>query len=233
MLAIRKKDERGVANFGWLKSHHTFSFGEYHDQRFMGFGPLRVINEDRVAPARGFDTHGHRDMEIISYVISGELLHEDTMGTVSVIRPGEVQRMSAGTGVRHSEYNASGEEEVHFLQIWVEPDTQNLQPSYDQKAFSDAEKTNRLRLVASGDGREGSITIHRDVDLYASVLEPGVQLQHEFSAGRRGWLQLIRGELDANGATMSAGDGLSIQDTEVLNLRAITPVELLVFDMDR
>ena len=155
------------------------------------------------------------------------------MGTVSVIRPGEVQRMSAGTGVRHSEYNASGEEEVHFLQIWVEPDTQNLQPSYDQKAFSDAEKTNRLRLVASGDGREGSITIHRNVDMYASVIEPGVQLQHEFSAGRRGWLQLVRGELDANGATMSAGDGLSIQDTEVLNLRAITPVELLVFEMDR
>jgi redox-sensitive bicupin YhaK (pirin superfamily) len=232
MLAIRNKDERGVANFGWLNSRHTFSFGEYHDQRFMGFAPLRVINEDRVAPARGFDTHGHRDMEIITYVISGALLHEDNMGNGSVIRPGDVQRMSAGSGVRHSEYNASSEEEVHFLQIWIEPKTLNLQPSYEQKAFSDAEKTNRLRLVGSGSGREGSITIHRDVDLYVGVLEHGVQLQHVFSAGRRGWLQLIRGEVDANSTTLSAGDGLSIQDTEILNLRAITPAELLIFDMD-
>ena len=231
MLAIRKKDERGVANFGWLNSHHTFSFGEYHDQRYMGFGPLRVINEDRLAAARGFDTHGHRNMEIISYVISGEMLHEDTMGTVSTIRPGDIQLMSAGTGVRHSEYNASDEEEVHFLQIWIEPETLNLQPGYEQKAFSDAEKTNRLRLVGSGDGREGSITIHRDADLYAGILEPGVQLQHAFSSGRRGWLQLIRGEIDANGTTLSAGDGLSIQDTETLNLRGITPAEFLVFDM--
>jgi redox-sensitive bicupin YhaK (pirin superfamily) len=231
MLVIRNKDERGVANFGWLDSRHTFSFGEYHDQRFMGFGPLRVINEDRVAPARGFDTHGHRDMEIISYVISGELLHEDTMGTVSAIRPGDFQLMSAGSGVRHSEYNASAEEEVHFLQIWVEPDTLNLEPNYEQKAFSDAEKTNRLRLVGSGNGRDGSITIHRDVDLYAGVLEPDVQLQHAFSAGRRGWLQLIRGEVDVDGAALSAGDGLSIQDTEILKLRAITSAELLVFDM--
>ena len=231
MQAIRKKDERGVANFGWLDSHHTFSFGEYYDQRYMGFGPLRVINEDRVAAARGFDTHGHRDMEIISYVISGEMLHEDTMGTVSTIRPGDIQLMSAGTGVRHSEYNASDEEEVHFLQIWIEPETLNLQPGYEQKAFSDAEKTNSLRLVGSGDGREGSITIHRDVDLYAGILEPGVQLQHAFSAARRGWLQLIRGEIDANGAKLSAGDGLSIQDTEILNLRGITPADFLVFDM--
>ena len=231
MLEIRKKDERGVADFGWLNSHHTFSFGGYHDQRYMGFGPLRVINEDRVAPARGFDTHGHRDMEIISYVISGEMLHEDTMGTVSTIRPGDIQLMSAGTGVRHSEYNASDEEDVHFLQIWVEPDTLNLKPSYEQKAFSDAEKTNSLRLVGSRDGREGSITIHQDVDLYAGILEPGVQLQHVFSAARRGWLQLIRGEIDANGAKLSAGDGLSIQDTEILNLRGITPADFLVFDM--
>ena len=231
MLVIRKKDERGVANFGWLDSHHTFSFGEYYDQHYMGFGPLRVINEDRVAAARGFDTHGHRDMEIISYVISGEMLHEDTMGTVSTIRPGDIQLMSAGTGVRHSEYNGSDEEDVHFLQIWVEPDTLNLKPSYEQKTFSDAEKTNSLRLVGSGDGREGSITIHRDVDLYAGMLEPGVQLQHAFSAARRGWLQLIRGEIDANGAKLSAGDGLSIQDTEILNLRGITPADFLVFDM--
>jgi redox-sensitive bicupin YhaK (pirin superfamily) len=172
-------------------------------------------------------------MEIISYVISGELLHEDTMGTVSAIRPGDFQLMSAGSGVRHSEYNASAEEEVHFLQIWVEPDTLNLQPNYEQKAFSDAEKTNRLRLVGSGNGRDGSITIHRDVDLYAGVLEPDVQLQHAFSAGRRGWLQLIRGEVDVDvdGAALSAGDGLSIQDTEILKLRAITSAELLVFDM--
>ena len=154
------------------------------------------------------------------------------MDNRSVIRPGDVQRMSAGSGFRHSEYNASGEEEAHLLQVWIEPDTLNLQPSYEQKAFSDAEKTNRLRLVGSSNGREGSISIHRDVDLYVGVLEHGVQLQHAFSAGRRGWLQLIRGEVDANGATLSAGDGLSIEDTEILNLRAITPAELLVFDID-
>lgn len=232
MLAIRHKDERGVANFGWLDSRHTFSFGHYHDQRFMGFGPLRVINEDWIAGAGGFDTHGHRDMEIITYVLSGALLHKDSMGNSAVIRPGDVQRMSAGTGVRHSEYNDSDTEEVHLLQIWIEPSTLGIAPGYEQRAFSEAEKTNRLRLVASGNGREGSITMHRDVDLYASVLEDGIELQHILAAGRRGWLQLIRGEVDVNGARLSAGDGLAIDDTEVLNLRASAAAELLFFDMN-
>ncbi len=231
MQTIRYSDERGVANFGWLDSRHTFSFGHYHDQRFMGFGPLRVINEDKVAPARGFDTHGHRDMEIISYVISGALLHEDSMGNGSTIRPGDVQRMSAGTGVRHSEYNASGEEEVHFLQIWIEPETTGIDPGYEQKAFPDADKTNCLRLLGSRTGREGSITIHRDVDLYAGLLDAGVGVAHEFAAGRCGWLQVVQGEVTVGGAALAAGDGLALQDPGSLGLAAQSKAEILLFDM--
>ena len=231
MQTIRYSDERGVANFGWLDSRHTFSFGHYHDQRFMGFGPLRVINEDKVAPARGFDTHGHRDMEIISYVISGALLHEDSMGNGSTIRPGDVQRMSAGTGVRHSEYNASGEEEVHFLQIWIEPETTGIDPGYEQKAFPDADKTNCLRLLGSRTGREGSITIHRDVDLYAGLLDAGVGVAHELAAGRCGWLQVVQGEVTVGGAALAAGDGLALQDPGSLGLAAQSKAEILLFDM--
>jgi redox-sensitive bicupin YhaK (pirin superfamily) len=231
MQTVRHSNERGAANFGWLDSRHTFSFGHYHDPRFMGFGPLRVINEDHVQPARGFDPHGHRDMEIISYVVSGALRHQDSMGNVSIIRPGDVQRMTAGTGVRHSEYNASDEEDAHFLQIWIEPEALNLPPGYEQKAFSPAEKTNRLRLVASRTGRDGSISIHRDADLHAGLLESGVSLTHAFAAGRLGWLQVVRGALTANGVTLQAGDGLSLRDEPTLKLQANAATELLLFDM--
>jgi quercetin 2,3-dioxygenase len=231
MQTVRHSNERGAASFGWLDSRHTFSFGHYHDARFMGFGPLRVINEDHVQPARGFDTHGHRDMEIVSYVISGALRHEDSMGNVSVMRPGDVQRMTAGTGVRHSEYNASDEEDAHFLQIWIEPEALNLPPGYEQKAFSTAEKANRLRLVVSRDGRDGSVSIHRDADIHAGLLESGVNLSHAFAAGRLGWLQVMRGTLTANGLSLQAGDGLSLRDTPTLALQATSETEVLLFDM--
>ena len=231
MQTVRHSEERGAANFGWLDSRHTFSFGDYHDTRFMGFGPLRVINEDRVQPARGFDTHGHRDMEIISYVISGALRHEDSLGTVSIIRPGDVQRMTAGSGVRHSEYNASDEEDVHFLQIWIEPETLNLPPGYEQKAFTDEERTNRLRLVAARDGRDGAVHIHRDADIYAGLLESGVTLKHQFKAARSGWLQVVRGELRANDLLLQAGDGVALSDVPTLQLHANAATELLLFDM--
>lgn len=231
MQTVRHSNDRGAASFGWLDSRHTFSFGHYHDPRFMGFGPLRVINEDRVQPSRGFDTHGHRDMEIISYVISGALRHEDSMGNISIIRPGDVQRMTAGTGVRHSEYNASDTEEAHFLQIWIEPEALNLPPGYEQKAFSEIEKANRLRLVVSRDGREGSVSIHRDVDIHAGMLDSGVSLTHEFDAGRCGWLQVVRGALTANGMPLQTGDGLLIQNVPELAMQVTTGAEVLLFDM--
>jgi redox-sensitive bicupin YhaK (pirin superfamily) len=231
MQVVRHANERGAANFGWLDSRHTFSFGHYHDQRFMGFGPLRVINEDHVQPARGFDTHGHRDMEIITYMISGALRHEDSMGNGSIIRPGDVQRMTAGTGVRHSEYNASDAEDAHLLQIWIEPEALNLAPGYEQQSFSAAEKNNRLRLVVSHDGREGTVSIHRDADIYAGVLAPGLTATHEFAAGRLGWLQVVRGALSANGISLRTGDGLSLRDTPTLALQAVVETEVLLFDM--
>ncbi len=231
MQTVRHSSERGAANVGWLDSRHTFSFGHYHDPRHMGFGPLRVINEDRVQPARGFDTHGHRDMEIISYVISGALRHEDSMGNVSIMRPGDVQRMTAGTGVRHSEYNASAEDDAHFLQIWIEPETQNLPPGYEQKSFSATEKTNCLRLVVSRDGRDGSVSIRRDVDIYAGLLDSGVRLSHEFPAGRDGWLQVVRGTLRANDLSLQGGDGMALRDTRTLELQSTSDSEVLLFDM--
>jgi quercetin 2,3-dioxygenase len=231
MQTVRHSDERGAANFGWLDSRHTFSFGHYHDPRFMGFGPLRVINEDWVKPSRGFDTHGHRDMEIITYMISGALRHEDSMGNGSVIHPGDVQRMTAGSGIRHSEHNASDEEDAHLLQIWIEPETLNLPPGYEQKMFSAAEKLNRLRLVVSRDGRDGSVSIHRDADIHAGVLDSGVLFAHEFAAGRLGWLQVVRGKLTANGLSLQAGDGLSLRDATTLVLQTISETEVLLFDM--
>jgi len=231
MQTVRHNNERGAANFGWLDSRHTFSFGHYHDPRFMGFGPLRVINEDYVKPARGFDTHGHRDMEIITYMVSGALRHEDNMGNGSVIRPGDVQRMTAGSGIRHSEHNASDEEDAHLLQIWIEPETLNLPPGYEQKTFGEGEKANQLRLVVSRDGRDGSVSIHRDADIYAGLLEPGVTLTHEFAAGRLGWLQVVRGTLTANGLSVQAGDGLSLRDTTTLELQTTSETEVLLFDM--
>ncbi len=228
---IRKSEERGTANFGWLDSKHSFSFGGYYDPRHMGFGPLRVINEDRVAPGGGFPTHPHRDMEIISYVVEGGLAHRDSTGTSSVIRPGDVQRMSAGTGVRHSEYNASETEPVHFLQIWIIPEKQGLRPSYEQKTFSAEEKRGKLRLVGSRDGREGSVTIHQDVDLYATRLEAGESVSHRMSAGRGAWVQVVDGELTVNGEALKAGDGVAISGTDDVRLEARAATEALLFDM--
>jgi len=231
MQTVRRSDDRGVAQFGWLDSRHTFSFGHYHDPKFMGFGPLRVINEDRVQPGRGFDTHGHRDMEIISYVVSGALRHEDSLGNGSIIRPGDVQRMTAGTGVRHSEYNASDEEPVHFLQIWIQPEALGLAPGYEQKAFPAEQQTNRLALVVARGGRDGAVSIHRDVDIYAGRLDAGVTIGHTFRAGRSGWLQVVRGELHANDLVLQAGDGLALGQVPSLELHAIGASELLLFDM--
>ncbi len=231
MKTVRRSEDRGVAQFGWLDSRHTFSFGHYHDPKFIGFGPLRVINEDRVQPGRGFDTHGHRDMEIISYVVSGALRHEDSLGNGSIIRPGDVQRMTAGSGVRHSEYNASDEEPVHFLQIWIQPEALGLAPGYEQKAFPAEQQTNRLTLVVARGGRDGAVSIHRDVDIYAGRLDAGVTIGHAFRAGRSGWMQVVRGELRANDLVLQAGDGLALGQVPSLELKAIGASELLLFDM--
>jgi redox-sensitive bicupin YhaK (pirin superfamily) len=231
MMTIRRADERGRASFGWLDSRHSFSFGHYHDPRYMGFGPLRVINEDRVVPGGGFDTHGHRDMEIISYVLDGALKHEDSMGNGSVIRPGDVQRMSAGTGVMHSEFNASDRHGVHFLQIWVLPEAQGIEPGYEQKAFARDDKLNRLRLVASRDGRDGSVVVHQDVDLYASVLEQGRAVRFEPQEGRRIWIQLASGAVSLNGEALRAGDGVAAVGPAALVITAGEDSELLLFDM--
>jgi len=231
MIAVRHADDRGLANFGWLNSRHTFSFGHYYDPQFMGFGPLRVINEDRVAPAKGFDTHGHRDMEILSYVLEGALQHKDSMGNGSVIRPGDVQRMSAGTGVRHSEFNASDAESVHFLQIWVLPEREGMEPGYEQKAFSEDEKRGRLRLVGSHDGREGSVTIHQDVDLYATVLGDDDVVSHELTAGRKGWVQIARGGAVLNGTQLNPGDGVALEGPVRFTLTGSPEAEVLLFDM--
>jgi quercetin 2,3-dioxygenase len=234
MMSIRRAEERGRGDHGWLESRHTFSFADYHDPQFMGFGPLRVINEDRVRPGQGFGTHGHSNMEIVSYVLAGALEHRDSMGNGSTIQPGDVQRMSAGTGVRHSEFNASQVEPVHFLQIWILPEANGLEPSYEQKNFSSAQKRGRLRLIGSRDGRDGSVTIHRDVDLYATVLGEGDTAAHELAAGRKGWVQLARGSATLNGEVLRAGDGVAIEGPErlVLTGTVSTPdTEALIFDM--
>jgi redox-sensitive bicupin YhaK (pirin superfamily) len=232
MISVRPADERGVANLGWLDSRHTFSFGHYYDPQHMGFGPLRVINEDRVRPGAGFDTHGHRDMEIISYVLEGALEHKDSIGTGSVIRPGDVQRMSAGSGIRHSEYNASASEPVHFLQIWLIPNEDGLSPSYEQKTFADAEKRGRLRLVASRDGRDGSVRIHQDTDLYAALLDKEESVTHVLPGGRRGWIQVVRGAIEVNGKSLRAGDGAAASDLPTLVVKAsVDGSEFLLFDL--
>src|SRR5271166_5126043 len=198
-ISVRKSEDRGKADFGWLQSRHTFSFGHYYDPKHMGFGPLRVINEDRVAPGGGFPTHPHRDMEIISYVLEGALEHKDSMGTGSVIRPGDVQRMSAGTGVLHSEYNASPTAPVHFLQIWIQPEAARLPPSYEQKSFSPDERRGRLRVIAARDGRDGAVTVHQDVTLLAGLLEPGDIVRQPLAPGRHAWVQMVRGAVDLGG----------------------------------
>ena len=234
MLIYRPANERGKADFGWLDSAHTFSFGHYQDDAWMGFGPLRVINEDRVAPGGGFATHGHADMEIISVVLEGALQHKDSIGTGSVIRPDEVQRMSAGSGIRHSEFNASQTEPVHFLQIWIMPDKQNIPPSYEQKAFPAPDRENRLRLVASGDGAEGSLKIAQQASLYSSRMTAGTGLQHPLKSGRLGWVQVISGQVSVNGQVLATGDGLGLRDEAEIVLQAgDQAAELLVFDLPR
>ena len=231
MITRRPSQERGHAQHGWLDSYHTFSFADYHDPRHMGFRTLRVINEDRVQPGKGFGTHPHRDMEIISYVLEGALAHKDSLGTGSVIRPGEVQRMSAGTGVTHSEFNSSQTELVHFLQIWILPERTGLPPGYEQRAFPTAEKQGELRLVASRDGREGSVTIHQAVDLYASLLAPGEVVTHPLSRGHHAWVQVARGSIMLNDSPLSAGDGAAVSDETRLTVTATDQAEVLLLDL--
>ncbi len=232
MLTIRPAQDRGIASFGWLDSRHTFSFGEYHNPNHMGFADLRVINEDKVAPGQGFPTHGHRDMEIISYVLEGALEHKDSIGTGSVIRPGDVQRMSAGTGIRHSEYNASKTEPVHFLQIWILPEQKGIEPGYEQKNFAIAEKQGKLKLVGSRDGRDGSITIHQKVDLYAATLSEGESVRYTFAPNRVAWLQVARGTVQLNDQTLTAGDGAAIAQESLITLQGkAQDAEVLLVDM--
>jgi quercetin 2,3-dioxygenase len=232
VITVRKAAERGLSQTDWLESHHTFSFADYADSRHMGFGRLRVINDDTVAPGRGFGKHPHRDMEILSYVLDGALEHGDSMGNGSVIRPGELQRMTAGTGVVHSERNASPQAPVHFLQIWIEPETRGLPPGYEQKAFPAEAARNALRLIASRDGRDGSVTIHQDVSLYAARLEPGARVELPLAAGRRGWVQVARGEARVGGAALGAGDGAAVErEASVTLTGGATPAEVLVFDL--
>ena len=231
MLIIRKSEERGHSNHGWLNTYHTFSFDQYYDPRFMGFRSLRVINEDFVAAGRGFPTHGHRDMEIITYVLEGELAHKDSMGNGSIIRPGEVQRMSAGTGVRHSEANPSKEASVHLLQIWILPSEEGIEPSYEQKNFTDDEKRGRLRLVASPDGSDGSVTIHQDARIYASLLDDSQQVAHQLEPNRHAWVQVARGRVEANGQTLNQGDGAALSNESQLAIAGLEPSEILLFDL--
>ena len=232
MLTLRKAEERGRANLGWLDSRHSFSFGHYYDENHMGFGPLRVINDDRVAPGGGFPTHPHGDMEIVSYVLEGALAHKDSLGTGSVIRPGDVQRMSAGSGIRHSEFNASKTEPVHFLQIWIEPERKGLEPGYEQKTFARSDKRGKLRLVGSRDGREGSVTIHQDVDLYATLLDDGGSVSHQLETGRAAWVQVAQGTATLNGEQLYPGDGVAVTEPGALTLTGTSQdAEILLFDM--
>ncbi len=231
MLNIHKSSNRGAANHGWLQSNHSFSFGHYYNPEQMGFGPLLVINEDRVEPSKGFGTHGHEDMEIISYVIKGALEHKDSMGNGSVIRYGDVQRMSAGTGVRHSEFNHSDSERVHFLQIWIEPNVKEIAPSYEEKHFDQASKTGQLRLIASPDRRDGSVLIHQDAYLYASILSAGDVLEHRIEDGRTAYVHVIRGQIDVCGNTLKTGDALKITETNLIDFRNANEVEFLFFDL--
>ncbi len=231
MITVRKAEERGAANFGWLNSRHTFSFGQYFDSNHMGFGPLRVINDDRVQPGAGFDTHGHQNMEIISYVLEGALEHKDSIGTGSVIRPGEVQRMSAGTGIRHSEFNHSREESVHFLQIWIIPEADGARPEYEQKAFDDEEKRGRLRLVGSQDGRDGSVTIHQDVNFYAGLFDDGEEATLSLASDRGAWIHVARGTVEIEGRELSAGDAIAVTRKTSVEIKGKDDGEVLVFDL--
>ncbi len=232
MIVVRPAAERGRANFGWLDSRHSFSFGNYYDPRYMGFGPLRVINEDRVQPGQGFGRHGHSDMEIISYVLEGALEHKDSLGTGSVIRPGDVQRMSAGTGIEHSEFNASKTEPVHFLQIWLIPQRRGIKPGYEQKNFTDEQKHGRLRLIASPDGQQGSVTVHLDARLYVALLDAGGEVKHPLTPGRHAWVQVARGSVALGGKSLVAGDGAAVEaETELAFKAEADGTEFLLFDL--
>jgi hypothetical protein len=231
MIAIRRSEDRGRFDHGWLDTRHTFSFAGYQDRRFMGFRDLRVINEDRVVPGEGFGTHGHRDMEIVSYVLAGALAHRDSTGGQGVLRPGEVQRMSAGTGVMHSEFNGSREEPVHFLQIWILPEAEGIRPGHEQKLFPEAERRGKLRLLVSRGGEEGSLRIHQDVRIHGALLAMGESVEHALAAGRHAWVQVARGAVTVNGEVLRAGDGAAISDEARLALRATEDAEVLVFDL--
>jgi len=232
MMTLRPSQERGHLNFGWLDTYHTFSFGEYFDPAHRGFRTLRVINEDRVAPGQGFGTHPHADMEIITYILEGELEHRDSMGNGSVIKPGDVQRMSAGTGITHSEFNPSEKKPVHLLQIWIFPDKKEIKPSYEQKHFPDEEKQNRLCLIASSDGREGSVQIHQDALVYASLVDKGNSVQHVLKPGRGAWIHLVRGSVTVNGKSLKAGDAVGVDDEESsVSIVADSQAEILLFDL--
>ena len=231
MLEVRRSAERGYFDHGWLKSHHTFSFADYHDPAWIDYGPLRVINDDRVAPGQGFGKHGHRDMEIITYLLEGELEHQDSMGNGSIIRVGDVQRMSAGLGVTHSEFNPSDKQEVHLLQIWIHPEVTRLAPGYEQKHFAAADKRGRLRLIASHDGEDGSVVIHQDARLYAGLFDGAERADFPVSAGRRAWLQVARGAMAVDGTRLQAGDGARITGPAQLQLHGGAQAEVLVFDL--
>ena len=231
MIAVRPAAERGHADHGWLDTRHTFSFASYHDPRHMGFRSLRVINEDRVKPGEGFGTHAHRDMEILTWVLEGALEHKDSMGNGSVIRPGDLQRMSAGTGVTHSEFNPSREAPVHFLQIWLLPRERGLPPGYEQKHFPPEARRGRLRLIAARDGREGAVTIHQDADLWTALLQPGESVRHALAPGRHAWLHVARGAVTLNGSTLGAGDGAAVSDEAALEITGAARAEVLLFDL--
>jgi len=231
MIAIRKADERGHFDFGWLNTYHTFSFDQYYDPKHMGFRSLRVINEDIVQPEHGFPTHGHRDMEIVTYILAGALEHRDSMGNGSIIQRGDVQRMSAGTGVRHSEANPSGDMPVHLLQIWILPEQQSLPPEYEEKKFSDDEKRNKLRLIVSPNGDDGSVRIHQDANIYASVLDEGQEVVHSLANGRSAWLQVAAGSVVLNDFALKQGDGAAVTQESNLRITANEPAEVLLFDL--
>jgi len=231
MLQVRRSAERGYFDHGWLKSYHTFSFADYHDPAWIAYGPLRVINDDRVAPGQGFGKHGHRDMEIITYILEGELEHQDSMGNGSIIRVGDVQRMSAGTGVTHSEFNPSDKQEVHLLQIWIHPEITRLAPGYEQKHFAAADKRGRLRLIAARGAEDGSVLIHQDARVYAGLFDGAERADFPVAAGRRAWVQVARGALAVDGTLLAAGDGARIAGPAQLALRDGAQAEVLVFDL--
>lgn len=231
MITIRRSGERGGGDYGWLKTHHTFSFNDYWDEKWMGFRSLRVINEDFVAPEGGFPTHPHRDMEIITYILSGKLEHKDSLGTGSVILPGDGQRMTAGRGIRHSEFNPSKTDAAHLLQIWILPDKQGHEPSYEQKSFPEVEKRGKLRLIASKDAAEGSVKINQDAKLFVSLLAPGQAVTHDLPANRHAWLQVAKGEVELNGQKLSQGDGAAISEEQRLTIQGTKDSEVLLFDL--